>query len=117
MENQALPAKQEEAVQLPPSETPPVDIRTRNMVQIQNSMASAQVSADQPGRIASLSFSWNMPVGLSVFQRGKYIWIIFDHAQNTDIENLQKPQPKLLMRLSSFPTRPQQFCAFCPKQN
>lgn len=103
MENQALPAKQEEAVQLPPSETPPVDIRTRNMVQIQNSMASAQVSADQPGRIASLSFSWNMPVGLSVFQRGKYIWIIFDHAQNTDIENLQKTAAQVADEVIQLP--------------
>ncbi len=103
LENKSLPAEQAETVQLPPAETPPVDIRTQNLVQIQNSMASAQVSPDQPGRIASLSFSWNMPVGLSVFQRGKYIWIIFDHAQNTDIENLQRTAAQVADEVIQLP--------------
>ena len=31
-----------------------------------------------------------MPVGLSVFRRGNYIWVIFDHPQNLDIESLRE---------------------------
>jgi len=98
------PQPQTEAVEtLPPAETSPVAVHTRNMAGIQKSMALAQVSSDQPGRIASLSFSWNMPVGLSVFQRGAYIWIIFDHAQNTDIDTLQKTAAQVADEVIQLP--------------
>ena len=58
-----------------------------------NTLLSQEISSStslSPNKVASLSISWNMPVGLSVFSRNSYIWIIFDHPQNLDIAQLQK---------------------------
>ena len=66
-------------------------------------LTSAQISEETTNQVASLSFSWNMPVGLSVFERGGYIWIIFDHMQTVDIENLQKTAMNLADEVIQLP--------------
>lgn len=40
--------------------------------------------------IASLSFSWSSSVGLSIFNREQYIWLVFDQRQNVDINKLSR---------------------------
>lgn len=102
---------------LPGTETPAIDIRSQNLVNIQNSMASAQVAQLQPNQIASLSFSWNIPVGLSVFQRGPYIWIIFDHAQKLDIKNLQQTAAPVADEVLQLPHPSATIVRILPKTN
>lgn len=40
--------------------------------------------------IISLSFPWNDPTNISVFRREKYLWIVFDHRQHIDKEQILK---------------------------
>ncbi len=59
--------------------------------------SSTEIKTDteiKPLQISSLGFSWNSPVGLAVFKRGKYLWIVFNHFQqiNTD-ELIRNAQP------------------------
>ncbi len=53
--------------------------------------------------VASLSFPWNIPVNLAVFQRNGYLWIIFDHRQNVDIEELTTSTAKMADELLQMP--------------
>lgn len=53
--------------------------------------------------VASLSFPWNIPVNLAVFQRNGYLWIIFDHRQNVDIEELTSLTAKMADELLQMP--------------
>lgn len=89
LENQPNSEEQPDSEILTPAQTAPIDIRSQNLVNHHAKVAAAQIAPVQPNQIASLSFSWNIPVGLSVFQRGNYIWIIFDHAQKLDLDNLR----------------------------
>ena len=68
-----------------------------------NTLTSAQTTTISANQVASLSFSWNMPVGLSVFERQGYIWIVFDHMQNVDISTLQKSASSLVDEIIQLP--------------
>ena len=82
----------------------PVNKANQNLETLSPSaLTSAQVATIQPDQVASLSFAWNMPVGLSVFTRGNYIWIVFDHMQNLDIEELQKTASALADEIIQLP--------------
>lgn len=68
-----------------------------------DTLTSAQASTIPTNQVASLSFSWNMPVALSAFERQGYIWIIFDHMQNVDIASLQKSSSSLVDEIIQLP--------------
>ena len=68
-----------------------------------SALTNAQVDTIQPDQVSSLSFSWNMPVGLSVFERSGYIWVIFDHMQNIDVEDLQTSASALTDEIIQLP--------------
>lgn len=53
--------------------------------------------------VASLGFPWNIPVNLAVFQRNGYLWIIFDHRQNVDVEELTSLTSKMVDELIQMP--------------
>lgn len=55
-----------------------------------SNVAFGQIAATAPieDEIVSLSFPWNVPVNLSVFKRGEYLWIVFDHSQNIDMAEI-----------------------------
>ena len=42
----------------------------------------------QTENITSLSFPWNTPTNIGVFQRGPYLWVVFDQRQNIDENKL-----------------------------
>ena len=53
--------------------------------------AQAQsVSSPIDKRVSSLSFSWNIPVGMAVFWRGNHLWIVFDQHQPLNVEALNR---------------------------
>lgn len=69
----------------------PIETTASKRVNRHEDIALSQVVSPQPqNQVASLSFSWNIPVALSVFKRGDYLWIIFDHTQTIDIDELSK---------------------------
>ncbi len=51
----------------------------------------------QPGRVVSLSFSWNEPTGAAVFRRGGYIWAVFDRAHSVDTKLMRRMGEGLLL--------------------
>lgn len=81
---------------------------------LQNAQITPQRSKDQ---VASLSFPWNTPVGLSLFQRGKYIWAIFDHHQKIDIAEIMKTANKVIDETIEIPHNKGTVLRFTPKKD
>ena len=54
-------------------------------------------------RIASLSFAWNTPVNLASFERNGKLWLIFDHPQQINVENLKSTAGELAESIIQFP--------------
>lgn len=44
----------------------------------------------QRSRVASLSFSWDKSTAAAVFERGGYLWVVFDRYQELDIRLLRR---------------------------
>ena len=63
-------------------------IISKSSITSSQTLHTAQAEPQQR-QSASLSFSWNIPVNLSVFHRDRYLWIIFDHSQNVNTEEMQ----------------------------
>lgn len=57
----------------------------------------------KPLQISSLSFSWNIPVALSVFKRGKYLWIVFNHYQQVNTDELIKNAGRMVKDIIQLP--------------
>ena len=85
---------QETDADLQPIAPTPLSIAEKAIPNVQSinqgsNMAFGQVGTDTlTGKIVSLSFPWNMPVTLAVFKRGGYLWIVFDHNQTPDMEEI-----------------------------
>ena len=83
-------------------EIAPLQIKRSSSVKETETLSTAQASPIAQ-KTASLSFSWNMPVNLSVFKRDKVLWIVFDHSQNVDIEKMQASANELADSLIQIP--------------
>lgn len=57
----------------------------------------------KPLQISSLSFSWNTPVALTVFKRGKYLWIVFNQYQLVDTNELLKNAGSMVKDIIQLP--------------
>ena len=64
------------------------DAYTTGTDQIKERQASGNIETVPVSKVRSLSFSWNMPVDIGVFKRNDYLWIIFDHPQTFNVEEL-----------------------------
>lgn len=67
--------------------------------------------------VASLAFPWNMEVGVSVFQRSKYIWIAFDHQRNLDLDDLRNQSQKVADQIIQVPHSKATILRITPKKN
>jgi len=56
-----------------------------------------------PMQISTLGFSWNTPVALAIFKRGKYLWIIFNQYQKMDIHDLEKSAGSMVKDILQMP--------------
>lgn len=52
--------------------------------------SSAQVPANDPNDVFSLSVSWDKPVAAAVFSRAGYLWMVFDRHQEVDTRILKR---------------------------
>ena len=82
------------------------------------------INADQSGsenykkdEVASLAFPWNMEVGVSVFKRGKYIWVAFDHPRNIDLDDLKRQSQKVAEDIIQMPHTKATVLRITPKDN
>lgn len=84
--------------------TQPIEMSGEKKVAKSSQLAMTQlIPQDENGKVASLSFSWNIPVNLSVFSRNKYLWIVFDHRQSLDIKELAETASVLSDELIQMP--------------
>lgn len=84
--------------------TEPIEVSAEKTIAKNSQLAMTQlIPQDESGKVASLSFSWNIPVNLSVFNRDKYLWIVFDHRQSLDIKELAATASVLSDELIQMP--------------
>ncbi len=98
-------AKIESTASISPISTAQIKpIETASTAKISNmsELATPQITP-RMNKSISLSFPWNIPVGLSVFQRGNYLWIVFDHSQNINTDDLAKEAAPLADELIQIP--------------
>ena len=85
-----------------PARTGQVNVTTERSLTTLSSIGAQQV-LPATNQIASLSFSWNTPVNLAVFQRQKKLWIVFDHRQAIDVKELKKTAGDLASNIVQLP--------------
>ena len=90
------------------AEAIPSAVRTKPITveSIKNTKTSSFLASPaqaQKKRIASLSFAWNSPVNLGAFERNGKLWMIFDHPQQINIENLKESAGELVENIIQFP--------------
>lgn len=67
--------------------------------------------------VISLAFPWNTEVGLSVFSRGKYIWIAFDHVRTIDIDELKRQSNLLVEDIIQLPSTKATILRITPRKD
>lgn len=91
---------------------------TSGIIRSKTILQNAQIDpADGKDEVVSLSFPWNTPVGLAVFSRGKYVWVIFDHHQKVDLNEIRKTTSKLISGVLEIPHNKGTVLRFEPKKN
>ena len=93
----------------------PIETRSSAKVSGVSEMATPQMTENNSQSI-SLSFPWNIPVGLAVFRRGDYLWIIFDHSQNINVDELAASAAPLVDELVQIPNYQALILRLKPKE-
>lgn len=94
-------------------------LRRKNPVTQETSQEKTQniTTPQNKNEVASLAFPWNMEVGVSVFKRGKYIWVAFDHTRTIDIEELRLQSRKVADQIIQLPHSQATILRITPKEN
>ena len=102
----ASPAAPARAIQVEELATPaphhPITAAARKALRQSVPLSSPQMMPRLP-KMASLSFSWNMPVSLAVFKRDEKLWIVFDRPMNLNLDELKKSAEGLATDIIQFP--------------
>lgn len=93
----------------------PVVAESTSKIGGHSQLENAQISEHPRNEVASLSFPWNMPVGVSVFQRNDYIWVIFDHNQKVDVAEISKTAANVADEVIQIPHNKATVLRFKPK--
>lgn len=56
----------------------------------------------QDGSVKSLFFNWENPVGASIFQRGAYLWVVFDKYYAVDTNSITAEAPDIFEEASQL---------------
>jgi len=57
------------------------------------------------GSLANLFFKWDEAVGASVFQRGAYLWVVFDKYVETDTNTIIARNPEIFEEAEQLPNK------------
>lgn len=96
-------------IQSPPADATEETKKNDNIQKLRSISEKTQISLGQvfiprdQEQIISLSFAWNIPTGISVFNRGGYIWIVFDHRQKLDLEEINKTVEPFVSEVLNIP--------------
>ncbi len=80
----------------------PIETHSTTKISNKSDLVSPQMETQSESSI-SLSFPWNIPVGLAVFQRGDYLWIVFDHAQTINVDEMAANAAPMVDELIQIP--------------
>lgn len=97
---QTPPIMVEELAQ--PAKSKPVEVGSQQAIKNRNTLTSFQTRPTHRN-VSSLSFSWNIPVSLAVFERNGQLWIVFDHPQIINMEELRANAGLLADNIFQFP--------------
>ena len=92
-------------------------IKSQNIVGRQTQLAQADENVVKKDEVVSLAFPWNMEVGVSVFQRGKYIWVAFDRQRNLDLDELRFTSRSLVEQIVQVPHTKATILRITPKKD
>ncbi len=92
------------------------DAYTSGSDQIKERQASGNIETVPVSKVRSLSFSWNMPVDIGVFKRNDYLWIIFDHPQTFNVEELNTNAQPLAEDVIQLPNNAAAIIRLKPKE-
>lgn len=92
------------------------DAYTTGTDQIKERQASGNIETVPVSKVRSLSFSWNMPVDIGVFKRNDYLWIIFDHPQTFNVEELNTNAQPLAEDVIQLPNNAAAIIRLKPKE-
>lgn len=84
--------------------------------QIKERQAAGNIETVPVSKVRSLSFSWNMPVDIGVFKRNDYLWIIFDHSQTFNVEELNTNAQPLAEDVIQLPNNAASIIRLKPKE-
>ena len=84
--------------------------------QIKERQAAGNIETVPVSKVRSLSFSWNMPVDIGVFKRNDYLWIIFDHPQTFNVEELNTNAQPLAEDVIQLPNNAASIIRLKPKE-
>lgn len=76
-----------------------------------------ELNTTKKDEVISLAFPWNNEVGLSVFTRGKYIWVAFDHVRKLDIEDLKRQSNLLVQDIIQLPSTKATILRITPRKD
>lgn len=94
----------------------PIVSESSAKVSKKTTLANAQEDIGQKNQVASLSFPWNVPVGIAVFERNGYIWVVFDHNQKVNLEEIAKTSSKVSDEVIQIPHNKATVLRFKPKE-
>lgn len=85
-----------------------VYVRTNNAQNAQREEETKEAKIekkDVPAQyeIASLSFPWNQPVNMAVFKRENKLWIVFDHSQTVNLDELRETAKDFATNIFQLP--------------
>ena len=92
------------------------DSYTSGTDQIKERQAAGNIETVPVSKVRSLSFSWNMPVDIGVFKRNDYLWIIFDHSQTFNVEELNTNAQPLAEDVIQLPNNAASIIRLKPKE-
>ena len=54
-------------------------------------------------KFADIEFHWDTPTAMAVFERGKYIWVIFDDFQEIDTAEIKRKSAPFISEITKIP--------------
>ncbi len=95
-------------------------LKSNNRINKQETIANTHndnTTLSTPNKVVSMAFPWNMEVGASIFKRGEYIWIAFDHTRSLDLDELRNQSRDVVEQIIQLPHSKATILRVTPKQN
>lgn len=86
-----------------PTDTASLDAETERASDPTPQEEAAYLDPGRHRRVLSLSFPWERSTAAAVFQRGGYLWVVFDQYDAIDIEGIINADPEIVFEAFQLP--------------